>query len=683
MSVLRLTQGTVFAADYEIVGLLAEGGMGAVYIAKQLSTGKERALKIMQPQFVSDDRTRDRFTREARAGSQVNSEHVIEVVAAGIDAGTGMPWLAMELLRGEDLESFSERLGPLPTAQVLEIFRQLCHGLAAAHVTGLVHRDLKPENVFLATARRVGVPFTIKILDFGIAKIVHETKRDVTDAVGTPTWMAPEQTEAGRAITPATDVWALGLIAFRLLTGYSYWRSANAPEVSAMAILREVVFDPMEPASVRALSLGSKTELSSEFDGWFARCVVREPDKRFRNATKALAGLEWALKDALPAVIAPMHAPTEHPPSTLPAGPFGAEASVESLPSGVAATRVGPFTGPAARGFRGMPSSVPPSEDVDSYEKRLSRGKKWAWAAAITLLAAGGAGAWQLRVRAMRPSAFTGAEAEPNNRAPEANLLPFGEKVRGQIGQRLDSDRSDRDFFRTTVPGSAHEIRLGYRALPNIAPCLLLYRVGTDEPLARYCIGQPARDLVVPQLKLDAGDYLVAVLQDREQYTESPPPPILENVSDAYELSLSPADPQADIEVEPNDGQKSADALKPGAALRGKLAWMRDVDVICTTAGSGAVRFVLEDPAPRPHGATLEVTAIVGSAEAVPVRVHHASAKGAVTERDVKSPWTGPKIAQGEACISLTLTRDIWSSPPFPRVAAAGDQEYVVRVEEL
>ena len=106
MSLLRLSPGTVFAGDFEIVSPLAEGGMGAVYVAKQRSTGKERALKVMQAQFVTDSRNRERFGREARAGSQVNSEHVVEVVAAGIDAQTNLPWIAMELLRGEDLESF-------------------------------------------------------------------------------------------------------------------------------------------------------------------------------------------------------------------------------------------------------------------------------------------------------------------------------------------------------------------------------------------------------------------------------------------------------------------------------------------------------------------------------------------------------------------------------------------------
>ncbi|HVW29389.1 MAG TPA: serine/threonine-protein kinase [Polyangiaceae bacterium] len=683
MSVLLLTQGAIFAGDYEIVSLLAEGGMGAVYVARQLSTGKERALKIMQPQLLSDDRTRERFTREARAASQVNSEHVIEVVAAGIDAQTGTPWLAMELLRGEDLDSFAERVGSIAPAQVLEIFRQLCHGLAAAHATGLVHRDLKPENVFLATARRVGVPFTVKILDFGIAKIVHETKRDVTDAVGTPTWMAPEQTEAGKAITPASDVWALGLIAFRLLTGFPYWHSANAEDVSAMAILREVVFDPMDVASVRAQKLGSPVTLSPEFDAWFAKCVDREPSQRFQDASAALVELERALGQAPIARADQMIAPLvrergEHKISAYHNDP-SAPTKVEP-----GATRVGPFTGPASSDLAGPLTSAPPTEDVDTYERRLSRGKVWAWAGFAGVILVTLVGAWEFRVRAGRAASFTGVESEPNNRAPDANLLPFGEKIRGQIGQRLDADRSDRDFYRTTVPPGTNTVRLDFRPLPNIAPCILLYRGASEEPMLRFCVGQPARELVIPALRLEPNDYLLAVLQDREQYEEDPPPPVLENVSDVYELSIGPATPAPDAEVEPNDTRQSANTVAPGSSITGRLAWMHDADVFCAS-GTEPVRFVVEDPMPRPHGAVLEVTPLAQEGPVDPVvRVHHSAAKGNLTEHDVRSPYSTPKRkGRTASCVSLTLTPDAWAPPPLPRVAPAGDQEYVVRVESL
>ena len=116
---------------------------------------------------------------------------------------------------------------------------------------------------------------------------------------------------------------------------------------------------------------------------------------------------------------------------------------------------------------------------------------------------------------------------------------------------------------------------------------------------------------------------------------------------------------------------------KPGAALRGKLAWMRDVDVVCAEASATPVQFVVEDGSPRPRGAVLEVTPLGGAADGVAVRVHHLTAKGQATERDVRSPWTGPATKKGDKppCISLTLVADIWSPPPFPRVAPAGDQE--------
>lgn len=685
MPLLRLAPGAVFAGDFEIINLLAEGGMGAVYVAKQRSTGKERALKVMQAQFVTDSRNRDRFTREARAGSQVDSEHVVEVVAAGIDAMTKLPWIAMELLRGEDLENFAKRVGPLSQLQTLEIFRQLCHGLSAAHAAGLVHRDLKPENVFLAAARHVGVPFTVKLLDFGIAKMVQETKQDVTDAVGTPTWMSPEQTESGRNITPASDVWALGLIAFRLLTGLKYWKAAQNDEASPMAILREVVFEPMEPASVRARALGSATVLSSGFDGWFARCLSREPPQRFPHASAALIALEPILANGPEASVSSLLAPLENVPSTLRGEPFGARL-VEPGDTGsdaapLPATRVGPFTGPVET-ERAPKTSAPPAEDVDRYQRRLARGKVRVWATTIVVLGAVGGGAWFLRQRASAPTPFAGVEIEPNNRAPEATVLPFGEKVRGQVGQRIDAERSDRDFFRTTVPKGNHFARLWFRALPNIAPCIFLYRVDVDDPFAKYCAGQPARDLVIPVLKLEAGDYLFAIFQDREQYTDEPAPPVLENVSDTYEFDVTPTDAAPDLEQEPNETHETANLLAPNSSVRARLAWTRDVDTFCAKDWVPPIRFVIEDNAARPRGAVLEVTPIGGPTDGVASRVHHARAHGTVNDRDVKSPWKGPVISKpGNACLSITLARDTWAEGALPHVAPASDHEYIVRVE--
>src|SRR5688572_19878197 len=176
MAPVQPTPGTVFGGEFKIVRALSSGGMGAVYIAEQASTGKTRALKLMHPELVADAKLRERFEQEARVGALIASDHVVQVIAAGIDPATGAPWMAMELLEGEDLADYLRRRGALPVDEVREIFRQLCHALGAAHAAGIVHRDMKPENIFLAKTRSASGEVCVKVLDFGIAKVVAESK---------------------------------------------------------------------------------------------------------------------------------------------------------------------------------------------------------------------------------------------------------------------------------------------------------------------------------------------------------------------------------------------------------------------------------------------------------------------------------------------------------------------------
>ncbi len=276
-----------------MVQRIAAGGMGTVYEAVQLSTGKRRALKIMHAQYEGDDRTRLRFIQEAQATAAVESDHIVEMVAAGIEEESNTPWIAMELLQGRDMKAALAERGTFPGVEVAEMFRQLCHGLGAAHREGLVHRDLKLENIFLADPRREGIPFTVKLLDFGLAKLVMEssTHGSATQAVGSPRWMAPEQAGLSGIIAPETDIWALGLIAFNLLTGMVYWRVANQPGSTVMMQLTEVLMEPLDPASVRAAEFGVGHLLPARFDSWFDRCVVRDSSQRFHDANEALSAL--------------------------------------------------------------------------------------------------------------------------------------------------------------------------------------------------------------------------------------------------------------------------------------------------------------------------------------------------------------------------------------------------------
>lgn len=294
MDSLNLQPSTLFAGDFRVIEPLSQGGMGAIYVVEQVSTGKHRALKLMLPQLVADASLRKRFEQEARVGSLIDSEHVVEVVGAGVDGATHTPWIAMELLVGEDLSQVIAQRGAFAPSEVLVVFEQLCHAVGAAHRAGVVHRDLKPENIFMARSRRAGSEFTVKVLDFGIAKIVAEAKTTRTAALGSPMWMAPEQTDGSKVGYPA-DVWALGLIAFHLLTGRFFWTAANADETTVTQLLREVLFEPIPPASARAQGIDANLALPRAFDDWFARCVTRDPAARFQNADEAIGSLRTVL----------------------------------------------------------------------------------------------------------------------------------------------------------------------------------------------------------------------------------------------------------------------------------------------------------------------------------------------------------------------------------------------------
>ncbi len=286
-----LEPGAVVGGDYRVERKLSEGGMGAVFIAEQISTGAKRALKIIRPELLHEPKLRARFEQEAKVTSNIASDHVVSIVAAGIDAEQNLPWIAMELLTGETLLHAVRERGSLPRGTALAIMKQLAHAMDAAHTAGVVHRDLKPENIFLADARRSGVPFFVKVLDFGIARVVREAHLTGTEALGTPLWMAPEQTGMGESVGPWTDLWAFGLIVFYVLTGRPYWLTANG-EGSAFGIMREICLDPLVPASERAKALGCERAIPDGFDGWFARCVAREVTERFVSFGAAVGELE-------------------------------------------------------------------------------------------------------------------------------------------------------------------------------------------------------------------------------------------------------------------------------------------------------------------------------------------------------------------------------------------------------
>jgi tRNA A-37 threonylcarbamoyl transferase component Bud32 len=365
-----LKEGSIFAGDYKIIRPLRSGGQGSLYVVEQLSTSKQRALKLMLPELVALPASRKRFELEAKIAARIQSDHIVESIASGVDAKSGVPWLAMELLEGEDLSVHIQKKRHLPVAEVLEIFDQLCHALGEAHKQGIVHRDLKPENIFLSASRRRGLAFMVKVLDFGIARVMAEAKTQsgaTVTGLGTPMWMAPEQTIPGGRVEPSTDVWPLGLLAFRLLTGYLFWKAPYDPGASVLMLMAEAFMHPLPTASKRAADYKCEERIPPGFNEWFAKCVARNMDDRYPDAAAAFTALEPILvaavaaakEGATPAPRASSAAITPEPAlaNTTGGTPVVREA-VAAAPAG--STRTGSLhTGPGRGTWEGAPELAP------------------------------------------------------------------------------------------------------------------------------------------------------------------------------------------------------------------------------------------------------------------------------------------------------------------------------------
>lgn len=280
-----------------MVCCLKSGGMGAIYECIDRNTERHRALKAMLPEIVADAGLRARFKLEATITADVDSEHIVDVFDAGVDEQTGIPFLVMELLKGEDLGALLRRSKRLAPAEVVLLLHQASRALDQTHAVFIVHRDLKPENLFL-THRSDGSPH-LKLLDFGIAKIIAQSGAAKTTAVvGTPLYMSPEQASGAGTIGPAADIYALGHITFTLLAGEAFWEQDARRSPSLVAFMLKVVEGSAESARERACALGA--ELPSGFDAWFAKATAPSPQNRFVTASELVLALADVLGVPLP-----------------------------------------------------------------------------------------------------------------------------------------------------------------------------------------------------------------------------------------------------------------------------------------------------------------------------------------------------------------------------------------------
>ena len=214
--------GRTIDGRFKILELLGEGGMGQVYLAEQTSIGRKVALKVLSPLFGDEDRIKDRFRNEAALASRLNHPNTVIIYDFGLTED-GLMFIAMEFIEGKSLRDELDLLGAMDWRRVVGIVRQICGSLQDAHEKAIIHRDLKPENIMLLT--RSDATDVVKVLDFGVAKILSDTdrhtKRGLTapnEIFGTPEYMSPEQAR-GDEMSPSTDIYSLGIILYRMLSG--------------------------------------------------------------------------------------------------------------------------------------------------------------------------------------------------------------------------------------------------------------------------------------------------------------------------------------------------------------------------------------------------------------------------------------------------------------------------------
>ena len=651
--------GLTVADRYRILGPLGAGGMGVVYKVEHARIGKLMAMKLLSGELSRDPNLVKRFKREAELASRLSHPSTVQVFDFG--QAEGLTYLVMELVAGDDLGRIAKSDGPMPFLRVARLVVQVCGSLAEAHSHNIIHRDLKPENVMVMRAAESGTEIA-KVCDFGLAKLRETTEsNDVTShgaVVGTPYYMSPEQIR-GEDVDARTDIYALGGVIYKLLTGSPPFTGQNPMAVFA----RHLTEEPMPP-SKRMPDMGIPRSMDD--------IVMRALAKRREDRYSRIEEMQSDLIDVLRA---------------------GNVSSVEMLvdsselrslqQKGSAALETTQLAGVAP----GRQAAT--RDEVEAFERSLARQRMLGQVGmflAVVALAAGGARAWTVATAA---PPFDGKEIEPNDDAAHANPVPFGTKVHGVVGRRLTPQSSDRDFFSFEVPAGTTVAHLRTTALPNFPTCTWLYRSGSPDPLARLCTTAPSRDLDVPALRVEPGRYLVAVLQDADPYGREPSPPVFENVSDSYEVDFGPETPPPGLEIEPNDTALASTRVHPGSEARGALAFYRDVDVFCPTENTGgAVRWVVKDALERPRdaGAALEATVERGGTkDAAKVTVHRQGVQGPTSATQVVGTWTSPKVAldgaPGTACITLRLVLDPWTNSDR-KVPPPGPETYTVKLED-
>jgi len=273
--------GDILAGKYRVNKVLGAGGMGVVVQATHIVLEDKVALKFLLPEFVENEAVSARFLREAQAAVRIKSPNVARVVDVGT-LESGAPFMVMEYLSGRDLGQELDAIGPFSVETAAKFALQACEALASAHASGIIHRDIKPANLFI-TQNADGSPL-LKVLDFGISKVADATGvSNLTRthaAMGSPTYMSPEQMRSAKDVDSRADIWSLGVVIFEMVAGTLPFNAESMPQLVALVL-------ESEAPSLR----DARPDVDEAFDELVTRCLQKDTSKRFQDVAELASAL--------------------------------------------------------------------------------------------------------------------------------------------------------------------------------------------------------------------------------------------------------------------------------------------------------------------------------------------------------------------------------------------------------